>query len=102
MTEIALSIASGPIYDKFKPVSQREQRPLSRIRPVSAIEEANYTKETKSKLTRQLSATESRQSSIVVTDHKLHDQLQEKIMATTYDSQLLRVRKMVLNNRWVS
>lgn len=99
--EIALGLALGPLSDKHRSVSERAQRPLSRIRPASAIEETNTIRETTKHLTRQLSASSVRVSEIQSSDQKLQRSLRDGSRASFVDTQTLRIRKMSLDNRWV-
>ncbi|XP_064402065.1 uncharacterized protein LOC135347883 isoform X2 [Halichondria panicea] len=97
--EIALGIALGPVSDKHWSVSEKVERPLSQMRPGSAAEERENFRQTKRKLTRQLSASSERASLVNSTDKRLANQLREGSQSVFLDSQTLRVRRMSLDNR---
>lgn len=99
--EIAMGIALGPLSDIHRSVSEKHDRPLSRVRPASAVEERANFKETTTKLTRQLSATTVRASRISETEHSLSRQMRDKSHSVSLDSHTLRIRKISLDNRWV-
>ena len=102
-------------------MSEKVERPLSQMRPSSAVEERENFKETKQKLTRyffvvynithednklllfcrQLSASSERASQVSSTDKRLTHQLREGSQSVFLDSQTLRVRKMSLDNRYM-
>ncbi|XP_064402066.1 uncharacterized protein LOC135347883 isoform X3 [Halichondria panicea] len=98
--EIALGIALGPVSDKHWSVSEKVERPLSQMRPGSAAEERENFRQTKRKLTRQLSASSERASLVNSTDKRLANQLREGSQSVFLDSQTLRVRRMSLDNRF--
>jgi hypothetical protein len=50
--EIKIGLISGPISEEHKSVGEKQDRPLTRVRPASAMTELDYPKKAKTKLLR--------------------------------------------------
>jgi hypothetical protein len=99
--EITLGRVLGPVSDKHRSVSEKEDRPLSRRRPGSSSEERAHIQRTTSKLAKRLSASAVHAMEMEEADLHLSQHLKHHTVSASLDAHTLRIRKMSLDNRWV-
>lgn len=91
--EIALGMVLGPLSESHRSVSEKPERPLSRLRPGSAAVESMSTKLVANQITRQLSASSGRVSRLTNSDTILGKKIQDDARDTGIDTRMLRSRK---------
>lgn len=94
--EIALGVALGPHSDSCRSVSEKQDRPLSRLRPGSAAAENVSTKHIANHITRQLSANDGRASRLATSDTILGKRFENGTQDSFIDSRMMRRRRAFL------
>lgn len=99
MNEIALGMTLGPHSDNHRSVSEKVDRPLSRLRPGTAAAEIRATKDMANKITRQLSASSGQVSRLATSDSVLGKRIKNDAQDTFIDSRMLRSRRAFLADK---